>query len=452
VERLRPEDDYFLRCEGDDAPLHIGALLLFDESPNGLTPFGEAATQHLSARLPDTPLQRVRHEAPDEYDADVWCDVGEVDLGQHVTIEHEPANRRDLLTRVESLSTERIDLARPPFHMHVFSEVEGGGHAAFLRTHHSVADGIGFQNIIRLLTDPSPDQMPATTVRSFERPPDPRAWREESERRFKQEAPLFEAAKGQRAEAKQRLADFSADPAHPKIRSPQLQRTTLSSPQRRYETLDFSLSEVRAIGKALGGSVNDTFLTVVAGAVRTYFSNTGELPDEPLVAVGARSYRTPDDGPFGNRILNLMTSLATDIVDPRQRFAEISRASKVEIERSRLAEALIPDYDRPFGARNRRIQFEESMQGGKRILPGNVVVSNVPGPPEPRYFAGHRLRASYPAPILGYGRMLNVTLRRYVDDLHLGIMSDPVMLDDVEAIKQLLIDSLAELSHAVGLR
>ena len=43
--------------------------------------------------------------------------------------------------------------------------------------------------------------------------------------------------------------------------------------------------------------------------------------------------------------------------------------------------------------------------------------------------------------------MLNVTFRRYLDELQCGIMSDPVMLADVETIRSLLVESFDELER-----
>ena len=78
------------------------------------------------------------------------------------------------------------------------------------------------------------------------------------------------------------------------------------------------------------------------------------------------------------------------------------------------------------------------------------MVSNVPGPSEPRFLAGHRLRASYPAPLLGYRRMLNVTSRRYLNELQLGIMGDAAMLSDVSLIRTLLLEAFEELEACAG--
>jgi len=453
MQRLRPEDDYFFRCESNDAPMHIGALPLYDAPEARGGSFYQAVCEQLQQRLPATSLSRIRRRAPREYDADIWCDVAHCDLSQHVDRVEQALDRRALLGLVEQLSMQRLDLERPPFHVHVIEHVEGIGRALFLRVHHSVTDGIGFQSLMALLTDATPDaQREAVPALTDEVPPDEDDWLAQSMQRFEREEREQPRIDSERARAKQALRAFEADPAHRRLRAPRIARTVPSSNRRRYETLDLPLSGVRAVARRLGGTVNDAFLTIVSGAIRRYLEGGGELPDAPMIAVGARSYRREEHGPFGNRIMNLMTSLASDLDDPAARFAEIRRASRVEIERSRLLEGLLREHDRPYGARDRRREFEETMQSGRRILPGQVVVSNVPGPAEPRYLAGHRLRASYPAPLLGYGRMLNVTLRRYLDELQLGIMSDPAMLDDVDSIRTLLVEAFEELETCAGVR
>lgn len=445
VERLRPEDDYFFRCETDDSPMHIGALQLY-EGREQAGSFCDAVRRHLEARLPATPLARVRRHAPLEFDADVWCDVASLDLEAHVERVEGPVDRGALLALVERASSERLDLARPPFHVYVVEHVEGLGPALFLRVHHSVADGIGFQSLMERLTDPVPDASAlAVAARVDEMPPAPSEWLRRSALRFAREAQAREKEAPAREAAKRALAAFEKDPAHARIRAGKLARTVQSSRGRRYEILDLPLGRLRAAGRALGGTVNDALLTVVSGAVRSHLETTGDLPEQPLLGVAARSYRREEHGLYGNRIVNLMPSLATHLEDPAQRFAEIRRAIGVEIERSRLLEGLMRDADRPFGARDRRVDFEQKMQGGRRVLPGQVVVSNVPGPSVPRFLAGYRLLASYPAPLLGYGRMLNVTCRRYEDALQCGIMGDAAMLTEVEAIRDGLLAALEKL-------
>jgi diacylglycerol O-acyltransferase len=63
------------------------------------------------------------------------------------------------------------------------------------------------------------------------------------------------------------------------------------------------LAEVKALGKALGCSVNDVLLSAVAGAIRAYFLQKGEtvagVEVRAMVPVNLRSAR--DEGTLGNR-------------------------------------------------------------------------------------------------------------------------------------------------------
>ena len=448
MERLRPEDDYFLRCETDDAPMHIGALQRFERTDRATGSFATAFVDRLEQRLGATPLGRVRHEAPDEYDADVWCSAGRIDLADHVEVMPGPLDDTELRRLTADLATQRLDLDRPPFHAVVIDGLADGASAVIWRVHHAVADGIGFQRLMGLLTDGPGEHAGRVEISTAEQPPDREAWLEASKARFEREGAEREARAGERAAAKRALGEFDADPAHARTPVGKLARIRPSSRDRRYATIDLSLPRLRVVGASLGGTVNDALLATVSGAVRRFLIAAGELPDEPLLVQAARSYRRPEDGDFGNRIINVMPSLATDVADPAERFAAIASSMRIQIERSRLVEALLDDYDRPHGPRFRREDFEKTMQGGRRILPGPVVVSNVPGPDQPRTLAGWALRSSYPVPLLGYGRMLNVTSRRYLDALQCGVMTDPAMLDDIDAIVALLADSLDELEAA----
>ena len=69
----------------------------------------------------------------------------------------------------------------------------------------------------------------------------------------------------------------------------------------------------------------------------------------------------------------------------------------------------------------------------------------VPGPSKTVYLAGFELLANHPAPILGSGRFLNVTLRRYRDQLDLGIMTDPEQIAEVAADKRKIVVNTSDI-------
>ena len=73
----------------------------------------------------------------------------------------------------------------------------------------------------------------------------------------------------------------------------------------------FPLAEVKALGKALGCSVNDVLLSAVAGALRAYFEQKGETVREvevrAMIPVNLRTAK--DEGTLGNRFGLGMLSL-----------------------------------------------------------------------------------------------------------------------------------------------
>ena len=138
----------------------------------------------------------------------------------------------------------------------------------------------------------------------------------------------------------------------------------------------------------------------------------------------------------------------THVADPIERVRLLQKSMRIELERARLTEALISEHDKPFGARKRYEDYEKRTAGGARVIAGNVTLSNVPGPAEAVYLAGFEMLANHPAPILGSGRFLNITLRRYRDHLDLGIMTDPEQIAHVGKLRGEIEAALEELDEA----
>ena len=104
------------------------------------------------------------------------------------------------------------------------------------------------------------------------------------------------------------------------------------------------------------------------------------------------------------------------------------------MRRTRYDEALLDALEKPYGARDRRAAFAERLAAGARVLPGNVTLSNVPGPAGERTYMGYRQLHNFPVPIIGSGRFLNVTSRRSGDNLDMGVIADAEKIPDAEPI------------------
>ncbi|MET0250404.1 MAG: wax ester/triacylglycerol synthase domain-containing protein, partial [Sphingobium sp.] len=391
--------------------------------------------------LPATPLLSVLRQAPDGHDSDVWADVDTLDDERHLRIVPDRLSAQALRAHVATASMERLDLAHPPFEIRIFDHLEEGGAALYVKMHHAVADGIGFQTILGLLSD----KAPAVPWPDAAAPlPAPDTWRALADARFAAEADRAEAHKGRRKEALAAIKVLESDDSSKRATTPVFGLSGPTSARRAYTTASLPLARIKAAGSALGGTVNDIFLAVAATALRDALIAIGQLPDQPIVINSARSYRREaEHGRFGNRIAAIHPHLATTIADPVERLRAIQTSMAAELRRTPLDEAMLDQPEKPGGAAARREAFAQRTSGGAAVLPGNITLSNVPGPAGDRFFAGYRQRANHPVPLLGSGRFLNITSRRNGDRLDFGIMADPEKLPDVAGIAQGLERALA---------
>jgi hypothetical protein len=83
-------------------------------------------------------------------------------------------------------------------------------------------------------------------------------------------------------------------------------------------------------------------------------------------------------------------------------------------------------------------------------LGGNVVVSNIPGPPEQLYLAGVPVERLYPFGPVIEGNALNVTVLSYKRrHLSLGLVADRRAVPDLERLTADLVTAFDELGKAV---
>jgi diacylglycerol O-acyltransferase / wax synthase len=78
----------------------------------------------------------------------------------------------------------------------------------------------------------------------------------------------------------------------------------------------------------------------------------------------------------------------------------------------------------------------------------NLVISNVPGPPFPLYFAGSKLVSLFPLGPVFEGAGLNITVISYMDDIDIGLIVARESVPDVWDMAADIEESLAELKKA----
>ena len=89
----------------------------------------------------------------------------------------------------------------------------------------------------------------------------------------------------------------------------------------------------------------------------------------------------------------------------------------------------------------------------ERVTPFNLIISNVPGPSVPLYFAGARLLAIYPVSAVADGQALNITVMSYAGSLRFGLVACREICPDLGRMAQglrLELDALLESRRAAG--
>ena len=100
-------------------------------------------------------------------------------------------------------------------------------------------------------------------------------------------------------------------------------------PHRRFAWVDADLALFKAIKDALGGTVNDVVLAVVAGALRTHFEAHGDPTRAALKAMVPVSVRAEAErGALGNRVGDVYAPLPIGLADPIARFRAVHEAMR----------------------------------------------------------------------------------------------------------------------------
>jgi WS/DGAT/MGAT family acyltransferase len=75
----------------------------------------------------------------------------------------------------------------------------------------------------------------------------------------------------------------------------------------------------------------------------------------------------------------------------------------------------------------------------------NLLVTNAPGPQQPRYLAGARLLEAYPVAPLSKGQALSIGVTSYDGTVFFGLFGDRDAMPDLDVLGQCLHDALDEL-------
>ena len=460
-DRLSYQDAGLLNFDREKFPHNIGSVGIYE----GVIPF-EKYLAHVERRLELVPRYRQRMlRVPLNMSHPLWRDDPNFDLRYHVRAVKlpQPGDDRQLAHLAGEFFATPLDRNRPLWEMLLVQGLSGGRTAHMAKVHHCMVDGVAGVQLLAALLDSEPNARRSPRRRT-ERPAQPLPGRASLlvDALFEEVLELTDTAErlalglvhptslvqwgrsvgGALWAARSYFT--SAAPSTP-------WSTRLTSPRRlAWQRVPFA--EAREISSALGGTVNDVVLTVLAGALGRYLDlhgwETDGLTVRVLIPVNVRTKE--EEHTLGNRVSFMLAGLPMDVPDPVARFQAIHR--EVTSLKKRDQAGGVDDLLRAVGRLPAPIQ---GLLGARLSAPNflvNLICTNVPGPLTPLYCLGHRLIDHYPWVLATWRMGLSVAVMSYNEGLYYALTADAGVLPDLERLAGFLGDAFRELHEAAAKR
>lgn len=447
MKALSPLDQMFLMLERRNQPMHVGSLMLFrpppDITPERIRAMVDAMAAQQQAEPPFN--QRLTRKLGLPF----WTEDAEFDLSHH--FRHlalpQPGRIRELLAMVSNQHSALLDREFPLWETTFIEGVADGRFALYSKMHHAMIDGVAAVRLVERILSSDPD------ARGM---PPPWAVKKSRKRDAQNAGPVSalstmlggvkSQAKSWPAVTKALMSTYQQARKDPEFGDLFRAPTTIFNRRignaRRFAAQSWPMDRVRAVGRKLGGTLNDVVLGMCAAALRRYLIDQNALPDKPLVTMMPMSLRR-DDSDSGNQVGMVLANLGTHVGDPAERFELIRRSVQASKQRlSKMSPAEIMNYTAlisgPAG-----LNLATGLAPSRQLY--NVVISNVPGPKQALYWNGARLEGMYPVSIPVDGMALNITLVSYADQLNFGLIACRRSVPHVQRMLEYLEQGLAEL-------
>jgi diacylglycerol O-acyltransferase / wax synthase len=441
-ERMSGVDTAWLRMEHPTNLMMIVGVMMFREKLDYKKVEATLQQRFLSFR-------RFKQKAVQDPTGAWWETDKNFDLKNHLKRAKLPGKgtKKDLEDYVSQMASEPLDFTKPLWQFHVVENYQGGS-AFVTRIHHCYADGIALISVMMSLTGESLDASLSKPKPAAKRPKDemdfwtsvtkPMAsvWSgamkltrgivEQGLEIAKDPATMREfATKGMElADELRKIAMMEPD-------SPTRFKGNLSRQKRVAWCDPLSLGEVKVIGKALGCSINDVLLATAAGALRDYMVKNGDdatgVELRAVVPVNLRPIEKANE--LGNQFGLVFVDLPVGEEDP---------LARVQLVRERMS--ALKGSPQPIVA----FVLLSAVGLGPKILQDQIsaligrnasaVMTNVPGPQKPLYFAGREIdEIDFWVPQSG-GIGMGLSILTYNGKVQFGLITDAGLVPDPESV------------------
>ncbi|ONM50141.1 wax ester/triacylglycerol synthase family O-acyltransferase [Nocardia donostiensis] len=463
IEQLQPRDAVFVYDEFDRHPSNIVAVYVFDAADAAEPVDAPRIVSWVSARLGYAQLFRRRlRRVPLDLDLPYWVPDTAFDVGKHVLIGEPESGWDEVRRRLGDIAAQRLDLALPPWQIHVFPRVHGvpgaPGAAAtimVLKFHHSACDGVATRELeLKLFGGGACPPAAADGAPVWSAPPVFARAVGVFPYRF---ARFVAGVRRTRSAAQAVRRRVDADRIHEPSRwrpATRFNRRIGSGPTVGLVTIPLPEVLTAKARCADHVTVNDVMLTIVSGALAAYLAENGELPAESLAAMVPMSMRGIADWNSANQLCQMSVDLHTDIADPHDRLMRIRRSVRWEKQRN---------SDDAVLRRESRVQTspawllrlagwaraQQPYDNLARVPLNNTTISNVAPVGNGLAFCGAPLiRVFGVLPTLD-GDGLRHLITSQGDEIVISYSVDPAMMPDPDHYGELLLRSFRELVDAL---
>jgi len=443
MDRLSPQDASFLYIENEFSHMHIAAVAIF----GGPAPRNHEIEEMISSKLHRVPRyrQRVRF-VPFDLARPVWMDDPHFDLNYHVrhTALPEPGTEEQLRTLVGRVMSQQLDRSKPLWEVWIVEGLERGQWAILSKNHHCMVDGVAGTDLLSAIMDDAKDS----------KHPEPEGWRPSAPPTgisllrdaawdtLTSPREAWHAARRAIGRPRKLLQEISevGDGLATLHFSESKVETSLNGPigpHRRWRQAKASISDVKKIRSAHGGTVNDVVLSAITQGFRELLLSRREPVRyrvvRTLVPVSVR--HEAERGVYNNRVSAMFAELPVGVEDPVERL-NVVREQMENLKEHHQAVAAETLTSLSGFAPTALLALGTRLFAGLEQHAVQTVTTNVPGPQRTLYAAGRPMVAAYPyVPLVGSVR-IGIEIFSYLGQITFGITCDAATVTDVDVHAQ----------------
>lgn len=459
-EPLTPQDLSMLYADQPRQRTTMSMLMLLDRRPH--PDRLRAAVWRAIDAIPR--MRQCVVTSPLDLSLPYWEDDSTFDLDYHVRryaeapVPSDQDELRALFHTIGPIYERPFDESRPLWELIEIDRPDDRS-AIFFRLHHAMADGIGGNAILAAMTDADRASEAVPLPPKDEPghwPDDPsgpglveaarRRVREDLGRARTLGGALLQGVREPAAflrlrDAVTEIADDAAFDSGSPLES--------FGRSRHLSGIELDFEPLRFVKRELGGQMIDAMLTGVAGAMGRWHRKHGHDDVHELLTMVPINLRPPSEfglgATLGNRTTGVSVRLPISITDPIDRFHAVH--ARVQERKSSPAVEMVPTIAEVLSAAPRWLYRRLTLQLAGGI---DLIVTNVPGIPVPRYLAGAEITAGYPIAPTAPHTPVSIALYGYRGRLFIGLDADGTAMTDLDDFEAMLRASFTELCEAVG--